>query len=578
MTQRIIIAALILAAAFWLAPKLFPTPPAAPRPDSLAARRDSARPLTPNVAAPRVDSARAAATPPALASTTPGTAPGTTALPLAPAETVSVGDGQTATLHFATAGGSLVDATLHRYQTLAPGRSGDVALARPGEALLEYALLAGRDTIRLSGFPFSVARADAGPAQQVVTFTGATPAGTVTLRYAVVPDSYTVHVSGSVTGAPAGTTLLVRLPRGLRSSEADSADDARNLAIAYKRRTDDARGVSFTSLDAGETEEAPGPMTWGVTKNKYFLVAVAAPDSLHSFGDLSIVGGPRTSKLATQMIGTLDVPLRDDGFAFDVYAGPQEFRRLRALGRDLDTANPYGGFLQGLVQPFATIVMRGLLWMHENLKLGWGWVLVLVAVLVRVVTWPLNQSAMRTSLRMQRIQPELQALQKRHKDDPQRFQAEMMKLYKAHGMSPFSSLAGCMPMLIPMPVLFALFFVFQSTIEFRGVPFAWIPDISLRDPYYILPIAMGISMFALSWIGLRNAPSNPQAKMMAYVMPVVMTAIFLRFPAGLNLYYTVQNLVTLPQQWLLTRERAKMGLTPTVQGAPAKPAKARRGG
>ena len=119
-------------------------------------------------------------------------------------------------------------------------------------------------------------------------------------------------------------------------------------------------------------------------------------------------------------------------------------------------------------------------------------------------------------------------------------------------------------MLIPMPVLFALFFVFQNTIEFRGVPFLWLPDISIRDPYYILPVMMGLSMFVLSWIGMRNAPPNPQAKMMAYVMPIVMTAIFFRFPSGLNLYYTVQNIVTLPQQWLLSKERAKTNPAPPL--------------
>jgi YidC/Oxa1 family membrane protein insertase len=220
------------------------------------------------------------------------------------------------------------------------------------------------------------------------------------------------------------------------------------------------------------------------------------------------------------------------------------------------------------VQPFATLVMSALLWMHETLDLSYGWVLVLFGVLVRVLTWPLNQSAMRTSLKMQRIQPELAEIQRKYKGDPQRLNEAMMKLYRDHGMSPFSSLAGCMPMLIPMPVLFALFFVFQNTIEFRGVPFLWLPDISLYDPLYILPLLMGLSMFALSWIGLRNAPPNPQAKMMAYVMPVVMTAIFFRFPSGLNLYYTVQNLVTLPQQWMLTRERAKAGITPVVSPAP----------
>ena len=123
-------------------------------------------------------------------------------------------------------------------------------------------------------------------------------------------------------------------------------------------------------------------------------------------------------------------------------------------------------------------------------------------------------------------------------------------------MSPFSTLSGCLPMLLPMPVLFALFFVFQNTIEFRGVPFLWLADISLKDPYYIVPMLMGVSMFVLSMIGMRNSPPNPQAKMMAYMLPVMMTVFFLNFASGLNLYYAVQNITALPQQWLII-ERAR---------------------
>ena len=141
----------------------------------------------------------------------------------------------------------------------------------------------------------------------------------------------------------------------------------------------------------------------------------------------------------------------------------------------------------------------------------------------------------------------------------------MVKLYQAHNMSPFSPLMGCLPMLLPMPILFALYFVFQNTIEFRGVPFLWLPDISLRDPFYITPLLMGASMFVLSWIGMRAAPPNPQAKIMGYMMPVMFTVMFMNFASGLNLYYATQNLVAIPQQWLLTRERSKAN-----QGAAAK--------
>jgi YidC/Oxa1 family membrane protein insertase len=114
-----------------------------------------------------------------------------------------------------------------------------------------------------------------------------------------------------------------------------------------------------------------------------------------------------------------------------------------------------------------------------------------------------------------------------------------------------------------MPVLFALFFVFQSTIEFRGVPFLWFSDISQKDPYYIIALLMGASMFLLSWIGMRNMPPNPQTKAMTYVFPVMMTVLFANFPAGMNMYYTVQNLAALPQQWLIANERARQN---TVKG------------
>ena len=158
---------------------------------------------------------------------------------------------------------------------------------------------------------------------------------------------------------------------------------------------------------------------------------------------------------------------------------------------------------------------------------------------------------------MQRIQPELQEVQTKFKSDPQKQQSEIMRVSKEHDMSPFSAFTGCLPALLPMPVLMALFYVFRNTIEFRGVPFLWLHDISLHDPLYALPLAMGASMYLMSWISLRNAPPNPQAKMMSYIFPVFLTVALANSAAGLSLYYTVQNLAALPQQWLIANERAK---------------------
>jgi YidC/Oxa1 family membrane protein insertase len=135
---------------------------------------------------------------------------------------------------------------------------------------------------------------------------------------------------------------------------------------------------------------------------------------------------------------------------------------------------------------------------------------------------------------------------------------------------------GCLPMLLPMPVLYALYFVFQNTIEFRGVPFLWLPDLSMRDPYYITPLLMGLSMYVMSWIGMKAAPPNPQAKMMSYMMPVMLTVLFLNLASGLNLYYAVQNIAALPQQWLLARERQKNAPVAVVSTPVAAPAVKRR--
>jgi YidC/Oxa1 family membrane protein insertase len=275
------------------------------------------------------------------------------------------------------------------------------------------------------------------------------------------------------------------------------------------------------------------------------------------FRGLTMRGGTRVGRITRSAFATTMQPLTNGQFAFDVYAGPQSWEALHVLGNDLESVNPYAGFLHPVVQPFATIMLRVLLWMKSNLRLSYGWVLVVFGIVIRMALWPLNQKAMRTSIQMQRLQPELSEVQKKYKNEPDKQREALMKIYQSHGMSPLSPMLGCLPMLLPMPILYALYFVFQNTIEFRGVPFLWLSDLSLRDPYYIIPVLMGASMFLLSWIGMRAMPPNPQTKMMSYMMPVLFTVMFLNFASGLNLYYAVQNIAALPQQWLITRERAK---------------------
>ena len=475
------------------------------------------------------------------------------------ADTIGV-DASKTRYTFSTAGAAPQAVVLNAYRHLGASARGQTKAMLLGTVpgtpspagLLHYRLVRGADTVALDTVPFRAERTADG-----VTFTssGAVP---VTIRYQFANDGYVAHVSGQVGGSSSNATtqLLVDLPQTLRSQEADTLDDERHLAYGYKLEHEDVKSVSFTKLDPTMVRTDSGPMTWVATRNKYFLVALVAPSPSTSFLAVRMQGGPRVGKQAPSAFATAVQPVKDGRFGFDLYTGPQSWQQLRAVGHDLENVNPYGGWIPG-VQPFATICMRVLLWMKQTLNVSYGWVLIIFGIAVRLLLWPLNQSAMRSSLKMQRIQPELAEVQKRYKSDPEKQREALVKLYQQHGMSPFSPIMGCLPMLLPMPVLFALFFVFQNTIEFRGVSFLWLPDLSLRDPYYIMPIFMGVSMFVLSWIGMRAAPPNPQTKMMSYMMPAVMTMVLLNFASGLNLYYAVQNIAALPQQWMLSRERMK---------------------
>jgi YidC/Oxa1 family membrane protein insertase len=468
------------------------------------------------------------------------------------------------TYAFSSYGAAPISVVLDSYPSRRPGaRSPSAELVRAKTELIRYRMALGTDTIPLDTVAFRGTESTTGGVR-VLTYQARTQDHNVQIAYSFVPDSFLVRVSGAIDGAPSRSVLLVDLPRALESNEADTLEDVGHLAVSFRTSRGDVSSVSFAKLDTAKVRIEAGPLDWVAIRNKYFLVAYRSVEK-HPFALLRMQGEPKIGKVTPTTHAAVVLPLSASGTAaFDIYAGPQDFQRLQRLGNDLDQVNPYGGWIHGAVQPFVTIVMRALLWMKHTTQLSYGWVLVLFGVLIRLALWPLNQRAMRTSISMQRLQPELQALQKKYKDDPKRQQEAVMGVYKDHGMSPLSPLMGCLPMLLPMPVLYALYFVFQNTIEFRGVPFLWLPDLSMRDPYYITPLLMGISMFVMSWIGLRGAPSNPQAKMMSYMMPVVLTALFLNFASGLNLYYAVQNVAALPQQWLLARERAKTGPAPVA--------------
>ncbi len=550
-SKRIVLALALCVAVIFGMQYIFP---AKPQPKSVAGADSAA------VHSPTESTARKAATRAGDSAKTVAAAPTTSVAtaPVVAAETTIVAPvaarrDSGATFEMSNVGAAPGVVVMNTYANRVSGSNGaKVRLGSAGNPVLKYQLVTnGGQPTDLSGTAFQTARSG-----DVVTYTADVAGSTVTINYAIVPDSFVSHVTGSVSGAKSGSYLIVQLPQTFAATEPDTNDDRNSLAFAFLTKREAARNVSFHSLDPGERQLVEGPVTWIVAKSKYFVVGLLAPKKGPEFTEATLVGGPRTTKVATRASGTVVIPIADGAFGFDIYAGPQEWKKLNALGRDFDQVNPYGwAFVRPLMQPIATSVIRLVLWMHSALNLSYGLVLIALGLLIRLLMWPLYQTSMKTSIKMQILQPELTAVQDKFKDDPEKQRTEIMKVYQSHGMNPLSPLLGCLPSLLPMPILLALFFVFRNTIEFRGVPFWWMSDLSVRDPYYILPLLMGASMYLISWMGMRNTPPNPQAKMMSYIMPAMFTLFLYREAAGLNLYYATQNLATLPQQWHLSRTR-----------------------
>lgn len=545
MDKRFFLALLLTGGVVLLTPVLFPRPEAPVPAPSTAASAPVAPTATPSGAPAQ----------PTIGASAPSAAPTQAAAPAVAAETLSLGNELT-TFAFSTQGARFLGADLPRFQQLGVN-NGTVRLAHGRDAMLQFRLIAGGDTVDVSQLMFAATRTS-GPAGEGLQFETTIGGGSLRIEYVLAADNYVAQVRVTGRGLPQPAFLLTDLPTGFDSQEANPKEDATHLAYAFKPVTGGAERVDFRKPDPGERIIEPGPFTWAVAKSKYFLVGVLVPEGQTSpFAELQVTGAVRENKLATRAQGSVVAQLGDAGIAFELYAGPQEWERMVGMGREFEKTNPYGGWISGVVQPFATIVMRLLLWLKRTTALEYGWILVGFGVAIRILMWPLNSRMMRTQVAMQRIAPLVQEAQNKFKGDPEKQRLAVMKVYADNNVSPFAALSGCLPILIPMPILIALFFVFQNTIEFRGVSFLWLSDISLKDPYYILPLAMGASMYALSWMGMRNVPPNPQTKMMAYLMPIMMTVLLINFASGLNLYYTVQNLAALPQQWLISNERAK---------------------
>ena len=225
--------------------------------------------------------------------------------------------------------------------------------------------------------------------------------------------------------------------------------------------------------------------------------------------------------------------------AVQLFVGPQEERVLEAVYPGLELVKDYG---------WVTILAKPLYWLLEQIHKGvgnWGWAIIFLVVLIKAAFYWLNASAYRSMAKMKAVNPRIQELRERMKDNPQQMQVEMMRIYREEKINP---LGGCFPILIQIPVFIALYWVLLSSVEMRNAPWmGWITDLSTKDPYYILPVIMTIT--TVFQTALNPLPPDPlQAKLM-WTMPLVFSVMFFFFPAGLVLYWITNNVLTVAQQW-----------------------------
>jgi YidC/Oxa1 family membrane protein insertase len=222
-----------------------------------------------------------------------------------------------------------------------------------------------------------------------------------------------------------------------------------------------------------------------------------------------------------------------------LYVGPKERKRLEQLVTGMDLTVDYGA-LTVIAAPLYWVLD----WIHRAVG-NWGWAIVLLTILIKIAFYPLSAASYKSMAKMKKLAPRLQALKERYGDDRQKLNQAMMELYQTEKINP---LGGCLPIVIQIPVFIALYWVLLESVEMRQAPWVlWIRDLSTQDPYYVLPIIMGATMYAQQL--LNPQPLDPVQKKVFMILPGVFTFLFLFFPAGLVLYWTVNNMLSIAQQW-----------------------------
>ncbi|TAN63306.1 membrane protein insertase YidC [bacterium] len=360
-------------------------------------------------------------------------------------------------------------------------------------------------------------------------------------HYTFKPDSYTVGVETrvkNITNAPVTSELSTVLSASLATAGVDSANYHSGPIIQTKEKL--LRQESKEPQISGN-----GKLKWLGLENKYFIEAyIPKKDTDINWSSEIPFADAARAKVREQL--TLG-PNETASVAFDAFMGPKEYDLLISLKTGLEESIEFGWF-SFLAKPLLVVLN-----FFQRYLNNYGIAIVLITVIIKVIFYPLSTYSMKSMKEMQKIQPQMAALKEKYKNDKEKQNREMMDLYKRHKINPLS---GCLPMVLQIPVFIALYEVLYVAIELRHTPlFLWITDLSAKDPYYVTPVIMGVTMF----IQQKMTPTTidpTQAKMML-LMPVIFTFMFLSFPSGLVIYWLINNVLSIAQQYYIQRSTVK---------------------
>lgn len=331
-------------------------------------------------------------------------------------------------------------------------------------------------------------------------------------------------------------------------------------------------------------DNGQGEVVWASIKNQFFA-SVLTPEGVLGTGifaePVDMSASVEDPDLQRGMTGALEFNLgtvnagERKAVQATYYVGPKEYFRLSTLGQNQDEIMQFG-FFGGIskILLWALVSIHGVI-AHIAPTWGWGFSIILLTVIIKGLLWPLTQVQVRSAKHMAKIQGPMKELQEKYKDNPQKLQQETMKLFKEHKVNPA---AGCLPIFIQMPIFFALYYMLRTSSDLRFSPFLWIKDLALPDTlpflpawFHLLPLLMGAAMVVQMRMTPTPTTDNFQRKLFQF-MPLIFLVFCYRFPSGLVLYWTVQNCISIFQQWLTNRSREEGETEGGVTNAPA-PAK-----